>query len=47
MNLCGSKTDKCPDCEEWVKRADKLTHKSEGWCQVFEEDLKEKQAKET
>ena len=36
MQICGGKTFKCPDCGEWVKNAEKIIHKSEGFCEAIQ-----------
>jgi hypothetical protein len=35
MQICGGKTTKCEDCGEYVKNAEKLMHKSEGFCEAI------------
>ena len=48
LNICGSKTEKCGDCGEYVIRLEMREHKQEGYCDVIKiskQELAEKQEK--
>ena len=46
IQICGSKTDKCADCGEFVKRTEKREHKSEGFCDIILASKKEGEQRE-
>ena len=41
LAICGTKTDKCPDCGEYVMRNDLRDHKQEGFCDAIKASKEE------